>query len=90
MLALVECGRLVVDDGLIDVDRELPAVLRMGLLDVDDQELNAVLVLLVDFVQAPGLLAEGRSGVGAEDQPHRTLVAEVGERNGRLAISERR
>ena len=63
MLALL--GRLWLgeEDFLVDIGRELPAVGRVRFLDVDDEELDAVFVLLVELLQAPGLLAEGRSGV---------------------------
>ena len=54
------------DDTLVPIHRYLPAVVGVGLLYVDAEELDAVAISLIDFVQANRLIAEGRSGVGAE------------------------
>ena len=79
VLALVGSRRLREDDLLGDVDRQLPAVLGMRLLDIDDIELDAIPIALGDLLQAPGLLAEGRSGIGTEDERDRALSQNIGE-----------
>jgi len=52
----------------------LPAVVGMGLLNIDAIEINPVTELCRDFVQAHGLNTKGRSGVGAEDQTQRAAL----------------
>ena len=79
MLALLGGGRLREDDLLGDVDRYLPAVFGMRLLDIDDEELHAIPIALGDLLQAPGLLAEGWSGKGTEDERDRALSQNIGE-----------
>jgi hypothetical protein len=54
----------------------LPDVARMRLDDVDDQERNAVAVLIVELVESGNLPPEGRSGVAAEHKHHRLLCGE--------------
>ena len=73
VLALLGSRWLREDDLLGDVDRQLPAVLGMRFLDIDDKELDSISVALGDLLQAPGLLAEGRSGIGTEDERDRPL-----------------
>ena len=73
------------NDVLLLVDRHLPLVGGMRLLDVDDVEINAIAVPLVDLLQAPGLETEGRSGVGAEDQPQGAPTV-IGESDASLAV----
>lgn len=60
--------RVGVNDALFLVDGELPAIARMRLLDVDDEELRAVFVLLVETVEGRNLPPEWRSSVTAEDE----------------------
>lgn len=66
--ALFVGGGLGEEDALLDVALNLPAVRGMGLTNVDDIEGYVVAVALVDFLQADRLVAERRSGVGAEYQ----------------------
>ena len=53
----------------------MPAVRGVSLANVDDVEVNLAAEAVVDFIQAPGLVTEGRSSVGAEDKAYR-LAAE--------------
>jgi hypothetical protein len=46
--------------------------MRLG--DVDDEEINSVFVLVVEFVEGGNLPPEGRSGVAAEDQDYRAAL----------------
>ena len=88
VLALVGSRRLREDDRLGDVNRQLPAVLGMRLLDIDDEELDSVPIALGDLLQAPGLLAEGRSGIGAEDEGDGAAVLEIGEAHLLIAVAQ--
>lgn len=82
MLTLVKRHRLRELDVLLHVDVKLPTVDGMGLLDVDDEELDAVAVLAVELLQTPGLLAEGRSGVRTEGERDRPFAAKAGKLYG--------
>ena len=53
---------------LKDVGGRLPFVRGVSLADVDDVELNLVAEALANLFQAPGLVTEGRSSIGAEDE----------------------
>src|SRR5262245_26057060 len=66
--ALLVGPGLRVEDLVLEVREHLPAVRRMRLLDVDAEELDAVAEAARDLVQAARPNAEGRSGVGAEDE----------------------
>lgn len=57
-----------VNDVLALVDGELPAVARVRFLDVDDVEIGAILVLVIEAVEGGNLPPEGRSCVAAEDE----------------------
>ena len=88
VLALLGSRRLREDDLLVDVDRKLPAVLGVGFLNIDDEELDPVPIALGDLLQAPGLLAEGRSGVGAEDERDGAAVLEIGQAHLLIAVAQ--
>lgn len=60
----------------------------MRLLDVDDEELDPVTVRPVELLQAPGLLAEGRSGVGAEDERDRARASKARQADGLGAVRQ--
>ena len=47
---------------------QLPAVGRMNFLNVDREEVDAILIGAVDPIEGPSLGPERRSGVAAEDQ----------------------
>ena len=76
--ALVERGRIGERDLVAPVVGEHPAVLRVRLADVDDEERDLVAVAVVELLQLAQLAAEGRSGVRAEDERDRALAREVG------------
>ncbi len=80
--ALVGGRRLHEHDAVRVVYGSLPLVLRVGLADVDAEELQQVSVLRVDLIRADRLIPEGRSGVGPEDQRDRG-AAVVGETSRR-------
>jgi hypothetical protein len=67
------------DDLVADVVFHLPDVAGMGFGDVDDQELHAVFVLVVELGEGGHLPPEGRSSVAAEDQRHGLLLVERGK-----------
>jgi len=58
----------------------------MRLADVDDQELGAVLVLIVKIVERGNLPAKGRSSVAPEDQHHGPFSAEGIEAHFRASV----
>ena len=58
-----------------------PAVQRVRLADIDEEEFRLLFVFLVEFVERGNLPAEGSSGVAAEDQHHRLLTPERGKRD---------
>src|SRR6516164_7021195 len=60
--------------------RHTPTVVRVRFPYVDDVELNPVLVVAVDFVQAHGPITNRRSSIGAEDEAD-GLSAQRGESN---------
>lgn len=70
---------------LAHVDGQLPAIGGMGLLDVDDEEIDAVTILAVERIEGGNLPPERRSSIAPEDQhdglggqpilePHATLA----------------
>lgn len=63
--------RVGVNDALPLVDGELPAIARMCLLNIDNEEVGAIFVLAVEIVEGGNLPPEGRSSVAAEDEDHR-------------------
>ena len=56
----------------------LPSIGRMGFLDVDNEHLYLFFEFIVNIIQAPGLVAKGRSGVAAKGKRHRPLALEAG------------
>ncbi len=65
---------LAKQNGILLVLFHLPAVGRMNLLDIDDDELDAIPKALVDAVQGPSLGPKRRSGVAAENERDRSLA----------------
>lgn len=63
---LLEVGRLMVDDVVIHIHANLPAIHRMGFGNVDTIEIHPLSVTFANLVQAPGLSPERGSGIGAE------------------------
>ena len=51
----------------------------MGFPNVDDEELDSVVKLAVDFFDAPDLSAEGWSSIAAKDQSNRPFAHEAGK-----------
>ena len=70
-------GRLGIDDVLDQVVGHAPAVVGVRFTDVDDVEPHLILVRGVEFIKAHGLIAEGRSREGTEDQTDGT-AAKIG------------
>ncbi len=62
-------------NSLLNVVFVSPEVGGVGFLNVDDKELGAVLVLLIQPVQRGNLPAEGRSGVASKDQNYGPAAA---------------
>ena len=53
---------------------------------MDEEELYAVLIFLVQGVEGADLRPEGRSSIAAEDQGHRLLGFELGQANAFLGM----
>ena len=68
------------------ISRLAPAVGRVRLADIDRQESDSVFVALMNLFQDPRLGSIGASGKAAEDEHHGLLAAELGERDGLLAV----
>ncbi len=64
---------LAQDDAVGLVVLYLPAVLGVDLLDVDDVEIDAVSVAIVDFIEERSLRSKRRSSIATEDQGHGAL-----------------
>jgi hypothetical protein len=62
------------------------AAFRVGFADVDEQELDLLAVRVVQRAQPTGCFAEGRSGVGAEDERDRLLLAKRREHDRLAAV----
>ena len=70
--------------GDFDIAVWASAVRGVSFFEVDEVEIGAIFVGLVDFFQAHGLAGEGASGVGAEDEDGEAL--RVGEGDSSFAI----
>ena len=79
LCSLLERRRIDEGDLLAPVVGEHPAVLRVRLADVDDEERDLVAVAVVKLLQLAQLAAEGRSGVRAEDERHGPHAREIAE-----------
>ena len=73
-------------DLLAHVHRQLPAIGGMSFLNVDDEEIDLVAVLPVEFVEGGNLPPKGRSSIATEDQDHGFVPKSSGELNASLAI----
>src|SRR5207302_1658958 len=62
---------------------------RMGLADVDGEELGAGAVTTLQFFEGPKLGPIGPSGEAAEDEDDRLLAAELAQRQGACPIVRR-
>ena len=71
----IERLRLFEQDPVTFVRFDLPFVNRVGLADVDDEELDSVSEAAMEFLKVPSLGTERRSGVAAEDQRYRLSPA---------------
>src|SRR5579872_792261 len=69
-------------DVLRDVRAHLPHVARVGLLNVNDVERRAVLVLFIHRVEHGSLPAKRRSSVAPENQDYRFRAAKRGKPHG--------
>ncbi len=83
-------GGAIVDDAVGAVDGELPAVVGVGLVDVDEEEGDAVAVFVVKALEGARLAPEGRSGEAAEDQDGGSAGGELRERDGVGAVALRK
>ena len=84
--ALLIALRILEDDTFLDITVRLPEVARVRLLDVDDVERRAVLILLVKFIEGGNLPPEGRSSVAAEDEHDGLHPAEGRKLNKRFLV----
>src|SRR5437870_6247841 len=82
---MIRCLGRRVEDLLLFVVGHLPAVRRVRFLNVDYEELHPVAILGAKLLQPARLVAEGRSGVGAEEKGYR-LPSEGAEGHS-LAVS---
>src|SRR5438067_6523665 len=81
--------RLGVEDALLLVRFDLPFVDRMGFADIDDEEGHLVAEAPIHLLQAPGLDAERRSSIAAEDERDRLAPTPTGEPQMRAAVEHR-
>jgi hypothetical protein len=58
----------------------------MGFPYVDDDELDLIVILLVEFLETHGPIAEGRSGITAEDEGDGAFAEKVREANADVAL----
>ena len=65
---------------------EPPSIAGVGFFHIDDDEFHPVLILLVEFFETHGPIAERRSGVAAKHERDRPLATEVRETNAYVAL----
>ena len=75
------------EHGVLLVLFDLPAVGRMDLSQVDDEEVDLVAIVLIDLVEGPSLGPKRRSGVTTEDQRNGSLLRPIGEAKGLTLLS---
>ncbi len=73
---LVERRVLRDENVFVEVGLELPAVRRVRLGDVDEHDVGATSVALVEGLDVAGPATKGRSGEAAEDEDERSLAGE--------------
>ena len=56
---------------LAQVDGQLPAIRRVRLLDIDDEEIDLIAVLAVELIEGGNLPPKGRSSIATEDKHDR-------------------
>ncbi len=71
---------------LAQVDGQLPAIGGMRLLNVDDEEIDAVTILAVERVEGGNLPPEGRSSIAPEDQHDGLGDQPITEAHASLAV----
>ena len=81
-----ELAHQIIHESLGTRTTEPPSIDRMGFLYVDDDEFDLIVILLVEFFETHGPIAEGRSGVTAEYEGDRAFAAKVGEANADVAL----
>ena len=81
-----ELSREVVHKALGMRSTKPPSIACVGFFDIHDDELDLVVILLIEFFETHGPIAEGRSGVAPEDERDGTFSAEVGEANFLVAF----
>ena len=74
-------GRFPIGNSGLEILRNPPTVIGMSFPSVDEQKVHLIFVVLVNFVQAHGMITKRRSGIGAEDQP-RGLPPQIGQLDG--------
>jgi hypothetical protein len=72
-----ELTREIVDQPLCSTATQPPAVTGVGFLHVDDDEFDTIAILLEEFLETHGPVAEWRSGITAKDEGDRSLASEV-------------
>ncbi len=81
-----ELARQIIHESLGTRTTEPPSIAGMGFLYVDDDEFDLIVILLVEFFETHGPIAEGRSGITAEYEGNRSFAAKVREANVHVAL----
>ena len=81
-----ELARQIIHESLGTRTTEPPSIARMGFLYIDDDEFDLIVILLVEFFETHGPIAEGRSGITAEYEGNRSFAAKVREANVHVAL----
>lgn len=80
VLGIVDANSLHVVDGY------RRGAMRVGLADVDEEELSLVVVFQVDFVERTKLVAEKVSRMAPERKDNRPPLAKAGERHATRTV----
>ena len=81
-----ELARQIIHESLGTRTTEPPSIARMGFLYIDDDEFDLIVILLVEFFETHGPIAEGRSGITSEYEGNRSFAAKVREANVHVAL----
>jgi len=85
-LPFVARARLPEIDAFLNIIGQLPAVRGMSLADINRQELDAILIAFMDFLQVPKLGPVRTSGKVAENQDHGFLAPVLRQADLFLAV----
>ena len=71
---------------LAQIDWQLPAICRVRLLDIDDEEIDLIAVLAVELIEGGNLPPKGRSSIAPEDEHHGLAGETLGKPDAVVAI----